>query len=633
MLEAIRERTQGWLAKAILVLIAVPFALFGIESFLKDAGSNAPIAKVNGEPVSVQEFGNAVQNYRNRLQAEGQKDLSILETPEAKQSVLDRLIAARLLNEEAKQANFRVSDEQLSKYIISMPEFQDKGQFSQDRYNELLKQNNLSSSRFEKSVRMDMLTQQARDGLSQLAYAANTVTDNAVKIEKQEREVSVAEIKAADFLPQIKIAPEKVQAYYDAHKDKFKVPEQVKIEFVLLSANALVMHMQVSDDEVKKYYEENASKFQGDEQRRASHILIAFGVNATPEAKANAKKKAEEVLAEVKKSPEKFAELAKKYSQDPGSAEKGGDLGAFGRGAMVKPFEEAVFAMTPGSVSDLVESEFGYHIIKLTEVTGAAQTLDTLKPQIRGELLFQKALAKFTEQAEDFSNKVYEQSGSLKPAADSYGLEVQTSALMSKAEVAKFFKSDKFASAIFSGEVLKDKRNTEAVDLGNNTLGSARVVEYKPAAPRSFDEVKAAIEDVLKLEEASKLAVQKGEAALALLKQGKVDSSLNWIPNVKVTRKNAQALSDLAMKQVFKVDTTKLPGYLGVADDGKGYLLVRVTGVASALPTDDKELKLVRLNVQQALAEEYLASYVKTLKQNAKISINKQLLNAGSNTQ
>jgi len=633
MLDLIRERSKGWIAKLILALITIPFALFGIDSYFRDAGSSAPIAKVDGQSISVQEYSNAMQNLRNRLQADGQKDLSMLENPEVKASVLDRLVATRLVNSEVKSANFQISDEQLSKYVWSLPEFQENGQFSQDKYDSVLKQNQMSASRFEGNIRSDMLAQQARDGLAALAYLPSLVAEKAIKAERQQREVSVAEIKTAEFLPQVKIEPAEVQAYYEKNKDKFRVPEQVKLEFVLMSANSLIMGMQVSEDEIKKFYQENASKFQGDEQRRASHILIGFGVSATPQAKQEAKQKALDILAQVKKNPEKFGELAKKYSQDPGSAEKDGDLGSFGRGAMVKPFEDAVFSMTPGSITDLVESEFGYHIIKLTEITGASQSYDSVKGQIRAELLYQKALAKFSEQAENFSNMVYEQSSSLKPAADAFGLQVQKTDWISRSEGAKLFKNDKLMNAVFTDEVLKDKRNTEAVELANNTLVSARVVDYKPAAPRTFDEVKSGIEGVLKIEQASKLAIKKGNALLADLKQGKKSDNLEWIPSVTVTRKDAQGLTELTMSQVFKIDASHLPAYTGIENDNKGYVLVKVIKVDDALKEDEGAQKATQMELQSALASEYQAAYIKSLKSKSKVTVNQQLLNSGSANQ
>ena len=381
MLETIRAHSQGWLAKLILTLIAVPFALFGIDAYLKNAGNSAAVAKVDGASISIQEYRNAMQSLRDRLQKEGSKDLAALDSPEVRQSVLDRLIGNRLLAAEVNERRFKISNEQLTQFITSLPEFQQGGKFSQEVYDKLLSANQMTPSQFENKMRTDLLIEQVRDGIPGLAFASQAVEEGILKVEHQQREVSIAEIKSADLISQVKVDPAEVQAYYNKHKDKFKVPEQVKLEFVMLSANNLIAQMQITEEESKRFYEENAAKFQGDEQRRASHILIGFGTNPSPAAKVEAKKKAEQVLNEVKKSPAKFAELAKKYSQDPGSGEKGGDLGLFGRGAMVKPFEDAVFGMKVGDVSGLVESQFGYHIIKLTEIEGKGQGYDMNNPR------------------------------------------------------------------------------------------------------------------------------------------------------------------------------------------------------------------------------------------------------------
>ena len=625
MLEVIRAHSKGWMAKLILTLITVPFALFGIDAYLKDAGAGASVAKVDGATISVQEYRNAMQSLRDRLQKENPKDVGALDSPEVKQSVLDRLINTRLLNAEVVHSNFKVTNEQLAQFITSLPEFQQGGKFSQEIYDKLLSQNQMTPSQFENKMRGELLLQQVRDGIPGLAFTSSAVENAVLNVEHQQREVSVAEIKTADFISQVKVDQSEVQAYYDKHKDKFKVPEQVKLEFVMMSANTLIPKMQTTEDEAKKFYNENAAKFQGNEQRHASHILIGVSAAASPEAKAEAKKKAEQVLAEVKKSPAKFAELAKKYSQDPGSAEKGGDLGTFARGSMVKPFEEAVFSMKPGDISGLVQSDFGYHIIKLTEIVGQGQGFDALKPQIRAELMYQKALAKFSEQAETFSAMVYEQSTSLQPAADAYGIPVQKTEWLSYADGAKFFKSDKLMTLVFTNEVLKDKRNTEAVEVSNNTLVSARVVDYKPSAPRSFDEVKGGIEDLLKIEKATKLAIDKGTSSLAELKDGKAAGGLDWIAPVTVDRKNAQGLTDLTMSNVFKIDTTKLPAYAGIADSKKGYLLIKVTAVQNKL-ADDEAKKAALLDLRTAIASEYSSAYIGALKANKKILVNTRLM-------
>ena len=626
MLDAILKHTTGWMAKLILALITVPFALFGIDSYLNQAGGNVAVAKVNGDKISIQEYGNAIENVRNRMQAEGKVDRALLDSPQLKQSVLDGLITRRLVNAEIRKSNFKISDEQLSQHILGMPEFQENGKFSEDIYQKTLAQNKLTATRFESDRRNELLTQQARDGLAMLVSVPKSVAEQTLQFAYQQRDVSLAEIKTAQFVSQVKVTPEQVKAYYEAHKDKFKVPEQVKLEFALLSAAGLVAQMKVTDAEVKQFYDENSAKFQGDEQRHASHILIGFGAGSTEKDKAAAKEKASEILAQLKKNPKRFEELAVKNSQDPGSAAKGGDLGTFGRGAMVKPFEDAVFGMKVNQISDLVESEFGYHIIRLDGITGQNTSFESMKSQIRGELSWQKAQAKYAELADDFSNTVYEQSGSLKPAADKFGLQLQTSGWMSRDDGAKFFKNDKLMSMVFSDEVLKEKRNTEAIEVSANNMVSARLVEYKPAAPRSFDEVKGGIEALLKLEQAVKLATERGEAVLAKLKAGDAGKDLEWIPPVTIDRKNAQGLSEEVMNQAFKIDTSKLPAYAGFTNAKSSYTIVQVSHVGNALATDAEVKKNAEAELQAAVAAEYVSAYGKSLKAKSDVVVNRKLL-------
>lgn len=622
MLDAIRKHTNGWMAKVILALITVPFALFGIDSYLSQSGRDVAVAKVNGDKISMQEYSNAIENVRNRMQADGKVDAALLDSPQLKQSVLDGLITRRLVNAEIRKANFKISDEQLSQHILGMPEFQENGKFSEDIYQKTLAQNKLTATKFENDRRSELLTQQARDGLAALVSVPKGVAEQTLQYAYQQREVSAAEIKTAQFISQVKVTPEQVKAYYELHKDKFVVPEQVKLEFAMLSAASFVAQMKVDDKEIKDFYDANSAKFQGDEQRHASHILISRGT--TDKDKAAAKAKAEDVLAQLRKSPKSFEALAMKYSQDPSGA-KGGDLGTFGRGAMVKPFEAAVFGMKVGQISDLVESEFGYHIIRLDGISGQNTSFDSLKLQIKGDLSWQKAQAKYAELADDFSNTVYEQSGSLKPAADKFNLQLQTSGWLSRDDGAKFFKNEKLMNSVFSEAVLKDKRNTEAIEVSPNNMMSARVVDYKASAPRTFDEVKGGIEAVLKLEQAVKLATDKGVASLAKLKAGDAGKDLEWIAPVTVDRKNAQGLTDVVMNQVFKIDASKLPAYAGFVNGKTSYTIVKILSVANALK-DDEAKKTAEADLQAAMAAEFVSAYGQSLKAKSDVVVNRKLL-------
>jgi peptidyl-prolyl cis-trans isomerase D len=627
MLDQIRTVAQGWVGKALLALITIPFALFGIDSYLSNAGNNVAVAKVGGNNISIQEYENALKNMRNRLQSEGKFDQAQLDGPEVKSLVLNQLINKQLLSDEVQHSKFAISDEQLATYVTGMPEFQKDGKFSQELYDQTLTQNQLTPTRFEAGMRADLLAQQAQDGIAKLSFISNGRAEDAFKLTNQKRVVTVAEIKTKDFLNQVTVKPEDVKAYYEQHKDKLIEPEKVKIEFLTLAPVDFMRTVNVDDAEVKKFYDENSAKFQGNEQRRASHILIGFGVNATAEQKQKAKAKASEILAVLKKDPSKFEQIAVKESQDPGSAVKGGDLGSFGHGAMVKPFEDSVFSMKVNQISDLVESEFGYHIIKVTEISGQNTDFNSLKPQIKGDLMFQKAQEQFSKQAETFSDLVYTQSGSLQPAAKAFGGQVQKSDWLSREVGMKFFKNnEKIMNLVFSNEVLKEHRNTEAVEVSPNNLVAARVVDYKPAAPKAFDEVKAGIESLLKLEAASKLSINKGEAALNDLREGKAPIGIDWIPEVTVDRKNAQGLTDLAMNQVFKTSVTKLPAYSGLADSKQGYLLVKVEKVDTSVATDEEAKKAARSELNSVLAREYLAAYKQSLREKAKVTVNEKLL-------
>jgi peptidyl-prolyl cis-trans isomerase D len=630
MLDAVRNYTSGWMAKAILALITVPFALFGIDSYLNQSSGNVPIAKVDGSKISIQEYGNAIDKVRDRMMAQGDKiDPAMLESPQLKQSVLDGLITRRLVNAEIKKSNFKISEEQLNQHILGIPEFQDNGKFSQDIYDKTLAQNKLTASKFEEEQRNDLLSQQAREGFGLLASMPAGVAKQTLQYAHQQRDVSVADVKTAQFLSQVKVTPEEVKAYYELHKDKFKVPEQVKIEFTLLTAAGLVSQMTASDDEIKEFYEANKASLQNSEQRQASHILIGFGVGATAQDKAAAKAKAADILAQVKKSPKRFEELATKNSQDPGSASKGGDLGSFGRGAMVKPFEDAVFGMKVDQVSDLVESEFGFHIIKLTGITGQNTSLESLKPQIKGDILFAKAQAKYAELTEEFSNLVYEQSGSLKPAAEKFGLQIQTTGWLSREDGSKFFKSEKLMNAVFSESVLKEKRNTEAVEVSTDNMVAARLLEYKASAPRTFEETKGGIEAYIKLEKSVKMATDKGTATLAKLKAGEADKDLEWIPTVTVDRKNAQGLTEPVMNQVFKMDASKLPAYAGFMDSNSAYRIVQISRISNTLSDPEAE-KTAEAQFQAALAAEYVSAYGKSLKAKSEVVVNRKLLETKS---
>jgi peptidyl-prolyl cis-trans isomerase D len=382
----------------------------------------------------------------------------------------------------------------------------------------------------------------------------------------------------------------------------------------------LLSQVTATDEEIKQYYEEHQSDFGTQEQRQAAHILISVPKQASDADKQAVKAKAEQILQQVKESPAKFATLAKQYSQDPGSAANGGDLGMFGRGAMVKPFEDAVFGLKVGEVSDLVLSDFGYHIIKLVAVKPAkVQSLNEMKGMIVQRIKLQHAADKFAELAEKFNNTVYEQSDSLKPAAELAKAPVQQGVWLSKGQAPAGLWTDKVLQAVFSEDALKNKRNTAAIEVAPNTLLAARVTEFKPASERPLADVAAGIRQKLEMQEAADLAVQQGTKLLEQLQRGE-KTGVNWKAVQTITRSQRSDIEPALAQAVFRADTGKLPVYVGVKGRN-GYLLARIDAVKEVASTDENKAAGLAQQIRQITGEELLTAYLADLRKRADITM------------
>lgn len=630
MLEAIREHAQGKIAKIILALITVPFALWGVDSYIKNTGDGPVAAKIGSQQISQQEFTLALKDQQDRMRASlGNKfDASIMDSPEMRLSVLNGLIDQRLVLAEAAQEGLNISDAQLAKIIGGIEAFWEGGKFSQARYEMMLRQQNMSPAMFERRVRQDLLLQTAQEGITRSALLPNSVSDNLIRVSEQQREVSQAIIPIEQFMSQARIDPAAVKDYYEKHLNEFNVPEQARLEYVVLSADSLAGQISVSEDEIAKYYSEHSTQFGQAEERQASHILIGVAATASEAEKTAARDKANKIVKEIKQSPTNFAQLAKQYSQDPGSASQGGDLGFFARGAMVKPFDEAVFKMKPGEISELVQSDFGFHIIKLTAIKPSkVRALQEVRDQIAQELQKQKANKKFTESAENFSNLVYEQGDSLKPAAQQLGLKVEQSAWVSRmASDTPLLNNAKLLQAVFSEEVLKNKRNSEAIEVAPNTLVAARLLEYKAASVKPLDQVATSLGQRLQRQQAVTLAVKWGKDALAQLQQGNSPAGLNWGQSQLVSRVRPASLDTAALKEAFKIKTGKLPGYGGVENNQGGFTVLKVSKLVEGAVAEDKTKKAYVQNFANMLEREYAVAYISSLKQKTKIDIKREAL-------
>lgn len=620
MFDFVHEKKR--LVQFVLALIILPFAFWGVDSYQK-SGDAGELASVNGEKISAQEFDNALRQQKQRMSelAGAGFDQSIFEKPEVKHSILDGLVSQRLLVAEARKSGLVVSDEQLAGVIGGIAAFQKEGKFDKQQYESALSAQNMSPPMFESRVRDELTSRQLTDAYSRNGYTSSTVADHLIRLNEQQRLVTSVQFNLEAFMSQVKVTDSAVAAYYKDNQAEFQLSERAKAEYVVFSAESLLSQVVVDESEVKKYYSENLAEFGTQEQRQAAHILISLPAQASEAEKQALKTKAEEVLGKVKQAPSNFAALAKQYSQDPGSASNGGDLGMFGRGMMVKPFEEAVFQLKVGETSGLVQSDFGFHIIRLSAIKPAKlQALADVREMIVQRLKVQKATDRFAELAEKFSNTVYEQSDSLKPAAELVGVPVRQGDWLNKGQAATGIWTDKVLQAVFSDDVLKNKRNTAAVEVSSNMLLAARVSEYQAATVRPLSEVAGSIQKKLQQLQASELAIKQGNEMLARLQRGE-KVNVAWQSVKSVTRSQHAGFDVELVKQVFQTGVSKLPAYVGVRTPQNGFALARIDGVKEIETIDDGKRNRYLQQIAQISGEELLRAYLADARKRADISV------------
>jgi peptidyl-prolyl cis-trans isomerase D len=632
MLQQLRDFANLKIVQIILALfVIVPFAFFGMDYYFNGGGGAGQVASVGHVRISEYEFDQALREQadRYRQQFRGSFDQSLMDNPEIRRAVLDRLIDERLVAIGSERAGIRLSDKQLAQRIVDEPAFQVDGKFSKERYEQIARSMNLTPAGLDERLRQDFREQQFRSAIVDTAFVPKATLDSFIRLSEQSREVSVVNFTAEQYLPKVKVTPEQVKAFYDSHAKEFTTPEEVKVDYLELSVDTLAAKATVSPEDVKRYYDEELKKgtFGSPEERRASHILIAVKPGASDAEKKAAKEKADRIAAEVRKNPKSFAEVAKKESQDPGSAAKGGDLGFFGRGAMVKPFEEAAFAAKKGEIVGPVASDFGYHVIEVTDIKPAkVKSLAEATPEIEGILRKQRATGMMAESAENFSNLVYEQPNSLQPAADKLGLPVQHSGWVEKGRPATppYLSNPKLEAEIFSDNSIKSKRNTSAIEVSPNVLVAAHVVDHKPAALKPLDTVKADIERRLSHEQALKLAAADGQAKLKELQAGK-DAGLKWPEPLAVSRQKTGGLFPTVLDQIFRVDPRKLPGYVGV-ETPIAYSLVKVGKVIEPEKIDDAKRQALATQLRQAVAAEEFEAVLAGLREKVGVKVSKDAL-------
>jgi peptidyl-prolyl cis-trans isomerase D len=599
MFEFVRQHTR--IMQFLLFLLIFPsFVLFGLEGYNGMSEKGAVVATVNGHDITANELENAHREQVERMRsAMPTLDVKVFDSPEAKLATLERLVRERLLQVAAKDLRLGASDQRLANELQQNPNIQalrrPDGTLDIERYKQLLSSQGMTPEMFENRVRADLASRQVMGGVGITSFSPKALADVTLNAFYEQRQAQVARFAAADFVVRLKPTTEDLTAYYQANADKFQSLERADVEYVVLDLASVQKTVSVSEEELKSYYEQNMTRLSNLEERRVSHILITADAAAPAAERDKARAKAEKLLAEVKQSPDKFADLARKNSQDPGSAAKGGDLDFFARGAMVKPFEEAAFALKKGDTSNVVETEFGFHILRLTDIKSPKQkTFEESRATLETDVRRQLAQRKFAEAAEQFTNTVYEQSDSLKPVAERLKLDVKRANNLTRGAAPQehaMLSNPKLLAAVFSPDAIEKKRNTEAIELGANQLVSARIVQYSPTKALPFDEVKQRVQEMWVAEQSAKAAKEEGMAKLAAWKEKPNEAVLPAAVIVSRDQSNKQPTA--VVEATLRASTQALPAWVGVDLGAEGYAVVKVEKIvpreASSAQNRDRE--------------------------------------------
>jgi len=610
----------------LLLLIFPAFAFFGIQGYDQFFSDDGAVATIGDAKITRQEFEAAQRAQSEQLrQVLGERfDPAMVDSPQARERILDSLIAQRALLLDAIERRIVVPDSRLRSTIRATGIGGTEGQFDFERYRNVLRARGQSEAGFEAEIRREVALQTMPGAVAQTVTVPAAVVDRVLAFAEQTREVRQMRFPASDFAQGVSPTDEELAAWYERNPAAFEEPERATVQYLVLDEEAVLRGIEVSAEDARAYYEQNKARFTTEEQRRASHILIRVDSDASAGEREAARAKAESIVQRLKEGAD-FAGLAATESQDPGSAAEGGDLGFFTRDMMVQPFAQAAFALEPGQTSDVVETEFGFHVIRVTDLrAGTQKSFESVRPEIESEIRTQLGGSRYAEAADTFSNLVYEQPDSLEPAAQRFGLTIETGEAQraGSSELPREHPLNdwRLLESLFSSQSIETKQNTQAVDIGVNRLASARIVEYHPQRRRPFDEVKDEVRERLVAEQAHARAVQAGEARLAELRKGEAKAD-GFGPARAVRRSPDESFPVAAIDPVFRAPTDSLPSYAGVDLGGEGYAIYEIVRVT---PPDDELVAqrraAYREQLSQAYSQQLLGDYVASVLTEAKVT-------------
>lgn len=627
MFDFVRKHTK--IMMFVMFLLIIPsFVLFGLDGYQRSNEGGSPVAHVAGHEITQGEWDSAHKAESDRIRASMPNlDPKLLDSPEARYATLEKLIRERVLALAVEKSNYPTTDARLAAELQTNPAIAalrlPDGKLDMDRYRQLAGSQGLTPEGFEARIRSDLSVRQVEAGIANSGFTPAGIANVALNAFFEKREVQIANFLAADYLSKVTPTDADLAAYYEKNKNLFQAPEQATIEYMVLDIASVKNGIVINEADLRSFYDQNVLRLSGAEERRASHILFNAAKDAPAADRQKAKSQAEALLITLRKAPDTFADVAKKNSQDAASAVIGGDLDYFPRGAMVKPVEEAVFGMNKGELSGVVESEFGFHIVKLTDIKKPVQrSFEELRAGIEADLKTQQSQKKYAEVAEAFTNGVYEQSDSLKPIAEKLKLEIKTASGLKRtpdASVTGVLANAKFLSAVFSSDSVEKKRNTEAVEVAPNQLAAARIVQHTPARVIPFADVTNEVRTQVANLQAAELSKKEGAQKLALWK---ASPAIAVLPaEIVLSRDKTMNTPIQLLNAALQADTASLPAFVGVDLGAKGYAVVKINKVTPRTPPQAAENAQQITQYSQMWTSAESQAYYKLLKERAKVEI------------
>lgn len=631
MLLTIRKKSQGWVAWLIVAIIAVPFALFGINSYFEGA-NQITIANVEGNKINAQTFENAMEQRRRffRQQFGDSFDPALVDNSTFRRQVVEELVANQLIQSYAQDNGLTLSDEALSKQIINTPQFQTDSKFDQQAYRRQLSAGGYSVESYEIEQRLSGGITQIQTGLQDSALVNAMEVDQLLTLNLQQRDADYTVISAKDALESVEISESEQREAYSNNESAYQQPDQIKLNYLTLTLDDIIKTIELDDEEIMQSYEASKGRYIKPETRIASHILLAVPRSAD-QAKQDEVLAAAEDIAKRINAGEDFSKLAEEFSDDPGSKRKGGDLGVITKGQMVPEFETAVYSMKQDEVSEPIKTQFGYHIIKLTTLEAQSQKpLADVRTQVEADEKRRLAQIQFTETAETFRTIVFESADSLDEAAQTLGLEIKLSGWVTRSTGKDLFNNPRVRAAAFDTAVLDEDVNSEAIEASDDVLIAMHKNEFEALHTKPFDEVASDIETSLKNIKASEIAQQQGEALIEKLKAGTVNEALDFIALAKLKEKATGEVTRQVATEVFKQALNKdskqtINGFVLNNGDYAIYRLSSITQGDPAKATQEQRDQIIS-QLQSRDSRNAFGLFSQSLRQNADVEIFSSLL-------